>query len=433
MRRTASSLLIAAVMISSACFCQEDAGGSVQSRTVAPGITYFDITKNKAEGPLHINILKVDLGNRKISIGTSLANGMIGGLETTSSIAYRSGAIAAVNGSFFEARKKLHLPIGLMIMDGEVINRSTMNRATFGITKDKEIVFGIPSSKGYAVNLENKKSVQIWGINRPRKTNEAVIFTDEYGSATGTDSNGKEIVVDSGGKVRGITDGNSSIPRDGYVISLQGWSAGLVAKTKVGDRMNLKYGLEGKWRDVVDAISGGPFLIRDGRIVSEEIRAEKFQRDMLAPSSRTAIGVTADNKLMLVVVDKRAPVSVGVTYDELAEIMKEYGAVDAMGLDGGHASTMCLEGRVVNYPMWGIEAAVSNAVTVNYEGWVSEVKPAHAYTYIYVYEPPSSKLVEALKSKARLMPIAYVPQPEDYGTWGLYDIYNRVIKPVLPN
>jgi hypothetical protein len=133
-----------------------------------------------------------------------------------------------------------------------------------------------------------------------------------------------------------------------------------------------------------------------------------------------------------VVVDRQYPVSRGVTYDELANIMKDAGAVDAMGLDGGHASTMYLNGKVVNYPLNGSEARVSNALLVTYDGWKLASVPRQVLTYIYAYKPPSRELIENLIRAADMSPTAYVPRPEDYGLWGLYDIYNRVLRPIVP-
>jgi len=415
-------------LFASACYCQQ------WQKNIAPGIDYVHLKISGSSGIVHVHILKLDLNNSKINIKPELARGVIGNLEKTSDIAISNNAIAAVNGSFFEVRKKLHLPIGTMIIDGQVVNKSMLERAAIGITKGKEIIFGIPKTKGYAANLENRKSVPIWGVNRPRKKNEVVIYTNEYGESTRTNKFGKELIVGESGIVTGISSGNSNIPKDGFVVSLHGWSRDFIAKTKVGDRIGLYYDLTDKWKEVDQAITGGPLLIKEGEIVHEKsIIDERFKSEMLPPNSRTAIGLTKEKELLLVVADKRFPVSAGVTYDEMARIMKEAGAVDAMGLDGGHASTMYINGDVVNYPLTGTEGLVSNAIIVTYDGWKLASPPKVRYRYVYVYRPPSEGLIEALKNESGLTPTAYIPRPEDFGMWGLYDIYNRVIRPLVPD
>lgn len=96
-----------------------------------------------------------------------------------------------------------------------------------------------------------------------------------------------------------------------------------------------------------NAVSGRPMLLRDGKI---QVEAEGGQRH-----PRTGIGLTGDNDLMLFVVDGRqASHSVGMTFHEMATVMLEHGAADALALDGGGSSTLVLadpDPRVVNVPM----------------------------------------------------------------------------------
>ena len=81
---------------------------------------------------------------------------------------------------------------------------------------------------------------------------------------------------------------------------------------------------------------------------------------------RTAIGVTADNHVLLVVVDgRRAPSSIGVSYAHVAELMIALGAVNATVLDGGGSSTLWGRGLgVVNQPSDGRERSVALSVAL---------------------------------------------------------------------
>ncbi len=439
MKLKINDIFLAAALItlfSFGCSCDQEQI-FLWRKQIVPGINYSYLKKFTPAGPLHIHILKIDLNNDKINVKPSLAKGVIGNLERTSGIAIRNNAIAAINGSFFETRKKLHLPIGFMVIDGQVVNKSILERTAVGITKDKSIIFGIPKIKGYVLNLNSKKSVPIWGVNRPRKKDEVVIYTDEYGETTKTNRYGKEIIVDCDGSIEAITDGNSKIPKDGFVVSLHGWSRDFAAKLDRSDRIGLVYGLAGKWKDVEQAVTGGPLLVKDGQTVHKEsLLIEKIKNALLSPTSRTAIGTSSNRELIFVVVDKKFPVCTGVTYDDLAEIMKEAGAENAVGLDGGHTSTMYLNGRVVNDPLRGTEGLVSNSIIVTYDGWklasVPKTRIVYKMVYRFVYKPPSEEMIEALKNGAELTPTAYIPRPEDFGLYGLYDIYQRVIKPVIP-
>lgn len=69
---------------------------------------------------------------------------------------------------------------------------------------------------------------------------------------------------------------------------------------------------------------------------------------------RSAIALTADNKLLLFVVDGRNKSSHGMNLSELSKTLQWLGAQDAMNLDGGGSSTLYIKGAtengVVNHP-----------------------------------------------------------------------------------
>ena len=50
----------------------------------------------------------------------------------------------------------------------------------------------------------------------------------------------------------------------------------------------------------------------------------------------------------MLVVDGRQVSSLGATFDDLTNIMLDYGAVNASNLDGGSSSTMILDGEIRN-------------------------------------------------------------------------------------
>jgi len=68
---------------------------------------------------------------------------------------------------------------------------------------------------------------------------------------------------------------------------------------------------------------------------------------------RSAAGRTAEGALIIMVVDGRQDVSRGVYLEELAAMMRDVGAVDAMNLDGGGSSTLVVDGSLLNRPTGG--------------------------------------------------------------------------------
>lgn len=103
------------------------------------------------------------------------------------------------------------------------------------------------------------------------------------------------------------------------------------------------------YADVPSVMLSGPLLIQDGSAVA--LGTNPFN-DNRHP--RSAIAITADQKLLLIVVDGRNRLSAGMSLPELTQTLGWLGADDAMNLDGGGSSTLYVRGAtqtgVVNHP-----------------------------------------------------------------------------------
>ncbi|MBE7016902.1 MAG: phosphodiester glycosidase family protein [Ruminococcaceae bacterium] len=93
--------------------------------------------------------------------------------------------------------------------------------------------------------------------------------------------------------------------------------------------------------DIQWAVSFGPVLISNGNVMDDDILASGV-------NPRTAIGQRADGAVLLLVVDGRQLESLGATYADLADIMSQFGAVNAANLDGGSSTLMVYEGEIIN-------------------------------------------------------------------------------------
>ena len=105
-----------------------------------------------------------------------------------------------------------------------------------------------------------------------------------------------------------------------------------------------------------EAVGGGPMLVKEGKNVAvENYWKEVFDGGGIGGTSRqprTAIGATADGKIVLLVCDGRnMRGSAGFTLAELADKLVALGVVNAVNLDGGGSSTIVgAEGKVLNKP-----------------------------------------------------------------------------------
>ena len=225
-------------------------------------------------------------------------------------------------------------------------------------------------------------------VNRPPGPNGTTLFTPSYGAATPANTGAFEAVLspfpsatpnaDLVGYVSENRRGGTPIPPGGAVLSARGTQAQRLAVEAVqGEMVTVRLVLRPEWRDVPEALGGGPELVRQRRPIFRP--AEDFGTDLNRREPRTAVGQTADGRIVMVVVDGRRPgYSSGITNFELAQTMVRLGAVTASALDSGGSSTMAVEGELLNRPSDRAgERYVSEALLVMYYGvYAPETEPA---------------------------------------------------------
>jgi exopolysaccharide biosynthesis protein len=383
---------------------------SQEYRTIADGVEYAQFTKfvqipsthnttatasateSTIDAPAIVYALRVN-GEKAIVRSVHAKDAAIG-LETTSQLASRYNALAAVNAGFFRmVGLTAGDAAGIFQLNGKLLSEPFKERAACGLSNRNGrmvAVFGNVKWTG-ALALGNSIVLSehlqkilydrhaLTGINRSRGAEEMLVFTPEFHRTTLTNHEGLEIIVEHG-FVTAVRDsaGSSTIPQNGMVISCTG-TARDWAKTNVsvGTPVQLISELEAvyssdnarqtrRFRNAQSIVGGVSLLLTDGAPTltwEREGATEEFAQ-MRHP--RTAIGRMADGRLLLVAVDGRQlGVSYGMTLQELALLMKELGATDAMNLDGGGSTTMVVKGVIQNKPSDATgERPVSDALLV---------------------------------------------------------------------
>jgi hypothetical protein len=205
------------------------------------------------------------------------------------------------------------------------------------------------------------------------------LFTGSWGGATPRARRATEIVLSGVPKARLDTDltgtvvavrrgGRTPIPPGGAVLQARGRARGnLRLEAPVGATVTLRLGMAGLPAGTLDAIGGGPMLVRGGAPVRS--RDEWFTLEQIARRHpRTAVGQTADGRLLFVVADGRSSRSYGLTTWALARAMADLGAVTAMAFDGGGSSTLAFDGRLLNRPSDGYARPVATGLFLFYYG-----------------------------------------------------------------
>ena len=327
----------------------------------------------------------------------ALANAQVLGKETVRSMANRRNqrgdrrVLVATNGGFGvlgDMRGYGGVLENLHIQDGELITQPTDTDACFGVTESGEF---LSSSVQMEATIQiGEQTLPLGCVNQRRLDGcQVTLYTPRLGESTRTNRRrGKEVIIsglslpltphyEHAYRVEDVlSDGNSLIPRDGAIL----WfNARLrdpaVSEFSAGATGTLTLSLSPpEWNKVQHAIGGRLRLLKNGEInqtIAEMHNAEKRHTPgkrtpllNLSHEPRTALGYNAD-KLFLVVADGRQPqYSTGLTLYELASILRELGATEAINLDGGSSSTFVVNDTVVNKPSGQQERDVLNAVFI---------------------------------------------------------------------
>lgn len=111
------------------------------------------------------------------------------------------------------------------------------------------------------------------------------------------------------------------------------------------DFLHVNTGQRLRWQGYTSGLAAGPRLIHNGHIALDPV-ADGFSRRSLTLSSyRSGVGKTKDGELLLVTTKGT------MTLSEFAKTMLDLGAVEALNLDGGGASGLYFNGKIVTQPM----------------------------------------------------------------------------------
>lgn len=348
---------------------------NVISKNIAPGVTYVMDRNFTQEGWLDIHVLKIDPKNPYISLEVLDSQDSYGSKKTLTQLMGENDAVAGINGDFFTTSNDPTDTVGLVVEDGTIESvYNDMNQSRNWLSSlivDKN---GDASLDFFKIHFQFANSDQAWinigAVNKITDFSVPIFLDDTIGGNTSSIDasfpNLMKIVVEDN-KIKYISSLGESveIPADGYVITIPQVIADNVLKSfSVGQDVEFQQNVSMDVSEIQTAMSGGGLILKDGQILEEGLVVEGSRRH-----PRTAMGVTKDNKIILMVVDGRGS-SIGATHQEMAAYLLKYGATDAMHLDGGGSST--LAGRiagessigVLNQPSGGTQRRIGNGLGV---------------------------------------------------------------------
>ena len=392
MNRTTANLRIhsLALLLALAGCASGGAGAQVAAPAAAPaepGIVHR--FEQRPEGPWAIHVVEVDSRACGVSIASVKGGDRVEGVEATSAMAARTGAVVAVNADFFRAR-----PFGVVegpqVAGGEVVAaegsygpsvsaRFSTPQAVFGVGRDGRAFVGAGSVVGSA--WWRGGGAALARVNAPPGADSLALYNRFAGGATPMDSGAVELLLrvvrasaaagDTGVAVAVRLDtlpAGVAIDDDAVVLAGRGGAAAALRAVAPGDTVRWTLPVRGAPGAVAELVGGFPLLLAEGRPVLDRVPSIRAAF-ALERHPRTAVGVRGDGRVLLVVVDGRQPGhSEGMTLPELTGLLLELGAANALNLDGGGSTTLVVAGKVANRPSDPVERPVTNALVVRSEG-----------------------------------------------------------------
>ncbi len=331
---------------------------------VAPGLTFTQWDRTDERGVIRAYLMTANLSTPGLSLDY-LGTDEVRERDAVLDMVADDAALAGVNGDFFDITDTgAPLGIGADRQRGLLHGRTSGWNTAFSVSKA-----GVPNIGELEVKADVKKhpELKVATVNSPSVEADRVgVYTPDWGRTVGdrvTDGQRKrvrEVVVDKGRVVRNRTKLSNNQKIHGVVLIGRDKAAKRLARLEVGSKLRVAYKLKG---NPPVALTGNKQLL------DERIRTVVDDREM---HPRTAVGIDRDtNSVLLLVIDGRQSFSRGYTMVELANLMLELGAEDALNLDGGGSSTMVglrPDGllSVLNSPSDGQQRLVPDGLQVSY-------------------------------------------------------------------
>lgn len=326
--------------------------GNVVPRDIlwASGIRWRDeyVTVGNRAFPVHQIYLQP--GNAAILCPMWPNPGRMPGIAPLATTTRTWGAVAAINGGFFNRNNQL--PLGAIRQDGQWISGPILNRGAIAWNTEGRFLarrlflthtLTTASAQRFTVKHINSGYVEA-GIS---------LYTTHWG-ATYTPILDNEILVPVAqnqvgqpiiANVAGV--GAYPIPADGGLLVIRADSTAARALSP-GTAITLTPETRPViFDDLPNTLGGGPLLMQGGQIVLNAA-VEGFSAAFITQAApRSAIGITNDGTVMLVAIHY-SPGDRGPTLQETAQIMRQLGAHDALNLDGGNSASLYLGGSLIN-------------------------------------------------------------------------------------
>lgn len=250
-------------------------------------------------------------------------------------------------------------PLGMLVSHGQMISAPMFNKPALMVAKNGQFFISrVNASAGLMISHENDK-IEFDKINYNRLSDASKpAYYDLMSNQENLDGDGRIWVRLAGNTVKEIIHRTEKETLTHIPVGL------LLSFPKdklprfIRKGLSLNIMVKG-YENILHAVEAGPMLVKNGKVcidmeqegwkTNNSIKTQAARldfTDMRGP--KIAAGIDQQGNLILVAINGRIRESVGATHYDMAEILIENGAVDAMGFDPGGSSTLVVNHQVLN-------------------------------------------------------------------------------------
>ena len=276
-----------------------------------------------------------------------------------------SGTAAAINAGFFNRINRLAL--GAIRRDNKWLSGPILNRGTIGWNDRGEFAIARLTLQETLITSANQR-LSISHLNSAYVQSGIGRYNPDWGTTYTPFSDNEIVVTVAGDRIISQSPAGAAgktafpVPANGYILALRS-DLSVATQLTPGTLLRLETNtIPLDFNRFPYILGGGPVLLQNSRVVLDA-KAEGFSDAYVRQTAiRSAIGRTAAGNLLIVAVHNRAG-GAGPNFAELAQILQQMGAVEALNLDGGSSTSLYLGGSLLDRPL-STAARVHNAIGV---------------------------------------------------------------------
>ena len=264
-------------------------------------------------------------------------------------------------------------PLGLLIGNGTVNCPPLFNKPAFIVYKNGRVDIQRVNCNG-GISLSLRSDSILFDASGYNNTVDTPCYYDLLFPENVISGKGRVIIRTAGNEIMDVIQNQNEVPLIPVGITYSIPVDQYPSNWKQGKKISIEL-LPGKggvnYNEIDHAIEAGPLLLskgnecinmdKEGWKTENSINTQAARLDFLdMRGPKIAVGIDKAGNVLVLTINGRIRESVGATHGDMAEILRSYGAVKAMGFDPGGSSTLVMDGETLNISPYNKDYELNN-------------------------------------------------------------------------